>query len=100
MASILCTVSAQITQNIFARIDLDQCGFLDQQALQRALNDLSQEQVRSLLNKLDQDGDERVSPYELNLAIIDWLSQSHLQAKLTPVSPFFTRLVCDYGPTH
>lgn len=100
MASILCTVSAQITQNIFSRIDLDECGFLDQRALQRALNDLSLEDIRSLLNKLDQDGDERVTPYELNLAIVDWLSQTHLEAQRVEVAPLLERLVADYGPAH
>lgn len=100
MASILCTVSAQITQNIFSRIDLEHCGFLDQRALQRALKDLSQAEVRSLLHRLDQDGDDRISPYELNLAIIDWLSQTQLQSRQTPVSPLFARLVSDYGPAH
>lgn len=100
MASILCTVSAQITQNIFSRVDVEQCGFLDQRALSRALNDLSDEEVHSLLSKLDQDGDARISPYELNLAIVDWLSQTHLEAQRAPVSPVFARLVTDYGPAH
>lgn len=100
MASILCTVSAQLTQNIFARVDVDGCGYLDQRVLQRALRDVSQDEVNTLLRLLDQDGDARVSPYELNLAIIDWLSQTHLEAHRTPVSPMFARLVSDFGTVH
>lgn len=100
MASILCTVSAQITQNIFSRVDTEHRGFLDLRALRRALHDRSDEELRSLLNKLDLDGDARISPHELNLAIVDWLSQTHLEAQRTPVSPMFARLVTDYGPAH
>lgn len=94
MASIICTVSAQFTQNIFLRLDVDRRGYLGQRELGRALEDVSEHEVKQLMHTLDQDGDARVTPHELNLAIIDWLSEP----KLVQVSPSFAKLVSFYGP--
>lgn len=93
MASIICRVSAQFTQNIFLRLDAHQRGYLDQPMLERALVGLGQQEVRQLLFTLDQDGDERISPYELNLAILDWLSE----ANMMPMPTAFTSLIVLYG---
>lgn len=93
MASIICRVSAQLTQNVFSRLDEHQRGYLDQPILERALVGLGQLEVGQLLLTLDQDGDQRVSPYELNLAILDWLSE----ANMMPISTAFSSLLVLYG---
>lgn len=92
MASIINTVSAQFTQNIFLRLDIERRGYLNQRDLKRAFKQASEDEVEQLLLTLDRDGDARVTPHELNLAILDWLSES------TPVQPTFARLVSFYGP--
>ncbi len=94
MASIICRVSAQFTQHIFSQLDVEHCGYLDVASLQRALVNTSEDEVEKLLFALDQDGDARVTPHELNLAIIDWLSEP----KPGSVLPTFARLVSHYGP--
>lgn len=94
MASIICTVSAQFTQNIFLQLDKQCCGYLDQTSLACALSEVSRDEVEQLLQMLDQDGDQRISPYELNVAIVDWLSERNAR----PVSLPFASLVCRYGP--
>lgn len=93
MASIICRVSAQFTQNVFLRLDERQRGYLDQPILERALVGLGQQEVNQLLSTLDQDGDGRISPYELNLAILDWLSE----ANMVPMPTAFTSLLVLYG---
>jgi hypothetical protein len=93
MASIICRVSAQFTQNVFLRLDERQRGYLDQPILERALVGLGQQEVSQLLCILDQDGDGRISPYELNLAILDWLSE----ANTVPMPTAFTSLLVLYG---
>jgi hypothetical protein len=93
MASIICRVSAQFTQNVFLRLDQRQCGYLDQPILERALVGLGQQEVTQLLSTLDQDGDGRISHYELNLAILDWLSE----ANTVPMPTAFTSLLVLYG---
>ncbi len=93
MASIICRVSAQFTQNVFLRLDERQRGYLDQPILERALVGLGQQEVSQLLSILDQDGDGRISPYELNLAILDWLSE----ANTVPMPTAFTSLLVLYG---
>jgi hypothetical protein len=54
---------------------------------------LGAQEVRQLLLTLDQDGDQRISPHELNLAILDWLSE----ANNTPISTAFASLLVLYG---
>lgn len=93
MASIICRVSAQFTQNIFLRLDQQQRGYLDQATLEQALVGLSQQEVRQLLFTLDQDGDQRISPYELHLAILDWLSEANTSSMPTA----FSSLLILYG---
>lgn len=93
MASIICRVSAQFTQNVFLRLDQHQRGYLDQPMLERALVGLGQQEVRQLLFTLDQDGDQRISPHELNQAILDWLSESNT----LPMPTAFTSLLVLYG---
>jgi hypothetical protein len=93
MASIICRVSAQFTQNVFLRLDEHQRGYLDQNTLEWALVGLGKAEVRQLMATLDQDGDQRISPYELNLAILDWLSESHTM----PMPTAFTSLLVLYG---
>jgi Ca2+-binding EF-hand superfamily protein len=93
MASIICRVSAQFTQNVFLRLDHQQRGYLDQATLEQALVGLSQQEVRQLLLTLDQDGDQRISPHELHLAILDWLSE----ANTTPMPTAFSSLLVLYG---
>lgn len=93
MASIICRVSAQFTQNVFLRLDERQRGYLDQSMLERALVGLGKQEVSQLLCILDQDRDGRISPYELNLAILDWLSESHTM----PMPTAFTSLLVLYG---
>ncbi len=73
MASILSTVSAQFTQNIFSRLDFGQRGFLDKWTLSRVLDDLTPIELNLLMAYLDKDGDARVTPHELQLTIFDWL---------------------------
>ena len=93
MASIICTVSARFTQNIFLRLDVHKRGYLGQRELGRALDNISAYEVEELMHTLDQDGDARVTPHELNLAIIDWLSEP----KTVQVLPSFSKLVSFYG---
>jgi len=73
MASILGTVSAQFTHNIFKRLDFGQRGFLDRWTLSTVLDELSPQQLNLLMAYLDKDGDARVTPHELQLTIFDWL---------------------------
>lgn len=94
MPSIISTVSAQFTQNIFSRLDVDHSGYLDKPVLQRALRDMSQDEVDTLLQTLDKDGDQRITPHELHLAIFDWLTAP----KVGQVLPSFATLVSFYGP--
>ena len=93
MASIICRVSAQFTQNVFIRLDQQQRGYLDQSTLAQALVGLSQQEIRQLVLTLDRDGDGRISPYQLNLAILDWLSE----ANTMPMPTAFTSLLVLYG---
>jgi Ca2+-binding EF-hand superfamily protein len=93
VASILCEMSAQFTQNIFLRLDVERQGYLDKRVLGSALKQASQDEVDILMRTLDQDGDARVTPHELNLAIIDWLSEH----PATQVLPAFAKLVRFYG---
>lgn len=93
MASIICSISAQCTQNVFLRLDTHQRGYLDEFTLEQALVEVSQSEVRQLLLALDQDGDRRISPYELNLAMIDWLSEVNAM----PCSRAFASLIMGYG---
>lgn len=93
MASIICSVSAQCTQNVFLRLDTLQRGYLDEFTLKQALLEVSQQEVRQLLLTLDQDGDQRITPYELNLAMIDWLSEVNIM----PFPTAFLSLIMRYG---
>ena len=93
MASIICRVSAQFTQNVFLRLDQQQRGYLDQSTLEQALVGLSQQEIRQLVLTCDQDGDQRIYPHELNLAILDWLSE----ANTMPMPTAFTSLLVLYG---
>lgn len=93
MESIFCRVSAQFTQNIFAKLDPRGRGYLDQNVLERALDDVTEEEVRQLISTMDKDGDERVYPYELNLAILDCLNEPDP----LPMSRPFTCLLREYG---
>jgi len=93
MASIICKVSAQFTQNIFLRLDKNQYGYLDQNTLERALVGLSQYEIKQLLLALDQDGHQRIYPHALHLAILDWLSEP----STLPISTSFASLIVLYG---
>ena len=74
-------------------LDEQKRGYLDQTALERALLGLGQAEVKQLLLTLEQDGDQRISPYVLSLAILDWLSDSHAM----PMPTAFTSLLFLYG---
>ena len=93
MASIICRVSAQFTQNVFLHLDQQQRGYLDQVTLEQALVGISPQEVRQLLLKLDQDEDQRISPHELQLAILDWLSEPNT----TTMPTAFSSLLVLYG---
>jgi Ca2+-binding EF-hand superfamily protein len=93
MASIICMVSAQCTQNIFLRLDPQKRGYLDQLSLERALVGLSRYEITELFVALDHDKDQRISPHELNLAILDWLTES----SSIPISTSFASLLALYG---
>lgn len=93
MESIFCRVSAQCTQNIFAKLDPRGRGYLDQPVLQHALADVTEEEVRTLISALDKEGNARIYPDELNLAILDCLNEPDA----TLMSKPFTSLVREYG---
>lgn len=94
MLSTIQKLSTRFTENIFYRLDVDELGYLDERSLVRGLTDFSREEVKVLLQSLDQDGDMKVSPEDLKIAIANWLSQPPVKGN----SSSFAQLVSFYGP--
>lgn len=71
----LSSVSSQITNNIFSKLDTTNQGTIDATSLSKALSDSSDNEVSDLVSSIDTDGDNKISKSELTTGIENLFSQ-------------------------
>lgn len=71
----LSSVSSQITNNIFSKLDTTNQGTIDATSLSKALSDSSDNEVSDLVSSIDKDGDNKISKSELTTGIENLFSQ-------------------------
>lgn len=75
----LSSVSSQITNNIFSKLDTSNQGTIDATSLSKALSesadDQASDEVSDLVSSIDTDGDSKISKSELTKGIENLFSQ-------------------------
>lgn len=69
------SISSQITNNIFSKLDTSNQGTIDATSLSKALSGSSEDEVSDLVSSMDTDGDSKITKSELSQGIENLFNQ-------------------------